>query len=291
MSTPKDPRMQDLEVFARALENVLRKLIRFLVGRISLVKLLEMIKTIYIQEAERNLKLDQPTKNVSLTRLAVLTGIDTRTLTKIRNSEQYQNPMHKTKRFLKELTPEGCVLELWSSDSRFLDSETGRPRPLNIDQGTDSFENLVNNAITSRGVTVQSLLEKLISTGAIRLSRTTNQVELIEAFFGPFKSGDAISALEVGLSFVIRQMETVFRNYNAIINGQEPFYDRIWFTNHLDPKNRVKLQTLLGSFLKNAHDGVCEILNSVEENYSSDDQLVAGVGMYYFEFLPGSDET
>jgi len=78
----------------------LRKLIRFLVGRISLRKLNEMVRTIYIQESERQLKLERPTKSVSLTRLAVLTGIDTRTLTKVRNSEQYLRPLHQAKRFL-----------------------------------------------------------------------------------------------------------------------------------------------------------------------------------------------
>ena len=121
------PRMHDLEIFARALENILRKLIRFLVGRISLVKLSEMIRTIYVQEAERKLKLERPTKSVSLTRLAVLTGIDTRTLTKVRNSEEYSGPLYKTRRFLRQMTPEGRILDVWSSDNRFLNPETGRP--------------------------------------------------------------------------------------------------------------------------------------------------------------------
>jgi hypothetical protein len=284
-----DSRMQDLETFARALENILRKLIRFLVGRISLLKLNEMVRNIYIQEAERQLKLEQPTKSVSLSKLGVLTGIDTRTLTKVRNSEEYWSPLHKTKRFLKEMTPEGCILDMWSSDSRYLDSKTGQPRPLKMSQGKNSFEQLVSEAVSSRGVTAQSLLEKLISNGAVNLIEDSNEVELVEAFFGPFKSGDAISTLEVGLSFVERQMDTVFHNYDAIIQGEEPFYDRIWFTNHLDPKNRSKLQKTLNSVLKKAHEEVREVLSSVEENFSSDDHLVAGVGMYYIELLPDSN--
>ena len=127
--------MKDLEIFARALENLLRTLIRFLVGKISLLKLSEMVRTIYIQEAERQLKLERPEKSVSLTRLAVLTGIDTRTLTKVRNNENYLGPVHKTKRFLIEMTPENCVLDLWSSDARFLDPKTGNPRLLKMSRG------------------------------------------------------------------------------------------------------------------------------------------------------------
>ena len=58
MPTSKNSRMKDLEIFARALENLLRTLIRFLVGKISLLKLSEMVRTIYIQEAERQLKIE-----------------------------------------------------------------------------------------------------------------------------------------------------------------------------------------------------------------------------------------
>ena len=43
MPSKDDAPMKDLEVFARALERVLRKLICFLVGRISLLKLNEMV--------------------------------------------------------------------------------------------------------------------------------------------------------------------------------------------------------------------------------------------------------
>jgi len=286
MPNDKEPRIQDLEVFVRAVENVLRRLIRFLVGRISLLKLNEMVRTIYIQEAERQLKSERPTKNVSLTRLAVLTGIDTRTLTKVRNSEEYWVPVHKAKRFLKEMTPEMCVLDVWSGDARFLNPKSGEPKPLKISDGSNSFEQLVNEAVSSRGITSQSLLDKLISNGAIRLTEEPNEVELVDTFFGPFRSGDAIGALDAGLSCVAHQMQTVFHNHAAVSEGKKPFYDQIWFTSRLDPKNRLKLQKTLYSVLEDAHSKVYEVLSSVEEKTISDNQLLAGVGMFYFESLP-----
>jgi len=290
MPNRKEPRVQDLEIFIRALENVLRRLIRFLVGRISLLKLNEMVRTIYIQEAERQLKLERPTKNVSLTRLAVLTGIDTRTLTKVRNSEEYWNPVHKTKRFLKDMTPEMCVLDVWSGDAKYLDPETGHPKALKVGHGENSFEQLVNDTVSARGVTAKSLLAKLRSNGAIRLTKDSNEVELVETFFGPFKSGDAIGALDAGLSCVAHQMETVFHNYDAVSKGEKPFYDRIWFTSHLDPRMRTELRKSLTSILKRAHKKAYNILSSVEEKITSQDQILAGVGMYYFESLPDPND-
>ena len=85
MPGPADERLQDAAILTRAVENVFRKLIRFLVGRISLVKLQVMIRHIYVEEAERNLKTALPGRNVPLTRLALVTGLDTRTLVQVKN--------------------------------------------------------------------------------------------------------------------------------------------------------------------------------------------------------------
>ncbi len=289
MPSGMNPRMQDLEIFARALENILRKLIRFLVGRISLLKLNEMVRTIYIQEAERQLKLERPTKSVSLTKLAVLTGIDTRTLTKVRNSEQYSGPLHKTKRFLKEMTPEGCILDMWSSDSRFLDPKTGQPRPLKMSQGKNSFEQLVNEAVTSRGVTAQSLLEKLISNGSVRLLQKTKEVELLKNIVVPKKSADALESLELGLVHTSILLDTVFHNYNAIIQEKTTFFQRGSWTHRLNPNNRVKFEKTMRSFLERIDDEARKLMLPFEENYSSDEQVTAGVGMHYFEDTSGPD--
>ena len=56
MPTVTDARFQEADLLARAVESVFRKLIRLLVGRISLVKLQEMIRFIYIEETEKKLK-------------------------------------------------------------------------------------------------------------------------------------------------------------------------------------------------------------------------------------------
>ena len=73
MPPSTDEHLQDAAILTRAVENVLRKLIRFLIGRISLVKLQEMIRFIYVEKAERKLKKERPDRNIPLTRLAILT--------------------------------------------------------------------------------------------------------------------------------------------------------------------------------------------------------------------------
>ena len=79
----------DVAILTLAVENVFRKLIRLLIGKISLKKLQEMIQVIFVEEAEANLKKERPGKNVALSTLAVITGIDTRTLTRIKSKDSY----------------------------------------------------------------------------------------------------------------------------------------------------------------------------------------------------------
>ena len=62
MPSSQDENLQDAAILTRDVENVFRKLIRFLVGRISLVKLLEMIRFIYVEEAEDNIRAENPVK-------------------------------------------------------------------------------------------------------------------------------------------------------------------------------------------------------------------------------------
>ncbi len=71
MPTSSDSRLQEADLLTRAVENVFRRLIRLLVGRITLVKLQEMIRFIYVEETEKKLRAERPGRNVALTRLAL----------------------------------------------------------------------------------------------------------------------------------------------------------------------------------------------------------------------------
>jgi hypothetical protein len=283
---PKDAQLQEVAILTRAVENVFRKLIRFLVGRISLVKLQEMISYIYVQEAESKLKIETPTRRASLTRLAVLTGIDTRTLIKITNSSEYLLPVHEGERFLKELTPESCIIELWTSDSRFLNRDSGKPNDLTISGAIDSFENLVQEVITPRGVTMASLLDRLEQNEIIKIDRDKNKVSLQEFKDAPYKHGEAVRALELGLASCVILLDTVFYNYRAIQNGQETRYQRGCWTNRLSPKKRLQFEKRLKVLLEEADDMLRNEMLVYEEKQNSQDQITAGIGMFYFEDIP-----
>jgi len=283
MPSSTTPQFQELAILTRAVENVFRKLIRFLVGRLSLVKLQEMIRIIYVQESEKKLRTEDPGKHISLTQLAVLTGLDTRTLTKVRNGEGFWKPFHEETRFLKEMTPESCVLDLWSSDARFIDPKSGHPILLDIGEGDKSFGQVVSEAVTSRGVTVQSLLKKLISNNAVRLHQSTNKVELLGKDYAPYESGDAYRALELGLISAVVLLDTVFHNFSAVSEGRATYFQRGSWTHRLNAKDKKRFQKVIQEFLKKTDDDARKIIQPFEEKFSSNEQLTAGLSMFYFE--------
>ena len=66
MTTSRKDDLGDVAILTLAVENVFRKLIRLLVGKISLKKLQDMIQVIFVEEAEAKLKKEKPGKNVPL---------------------------------------------------------------------------------------------------------------------------------------------------------------------------------------------------------------------------------
>ena len=112
MPASRDDRLDEAAILTRAVENVFRKLIRFLVGKISLVRLQEMIRYIYVEEAEKNLRAENQGKNVPLTKLALVTGLDTRTLVQVRKRLEVDTQQYR-QQFLAELTPESAIVETW----------------------------------------------------------------------------------------------------------------------------------------------------------------------------------
>ena len=105
MAALSNPALRDVATLTRAVENVFRKLIRMLIGKMSLKKLQEMIQIIFVEEAEVKLKLEAPGKNVALGDIALQTGVDTRTIKKIRTYIALSNPIHQDDMFLDGFMP------------------------------------------------------------------------------------------------------------------------------------------------------------------------------------------
>jgi hypothetical protein len=283
MNTAIKDDLGDVAILTLAVENVFRKLIRLLIGKISLKKLQEMIQVIFVEEAEASLKKERPGKNVPLSTLAVLTSIDTRTLTKIKSRESYLKPFHEEKRFLREITPECSVLDVWESNKTYRNPETGKPGVLSINGPKPSFESLISDSNSTRGVTVKSFLQRLEVSNSIVVDKVKNTVEMIDKRYTPFGSEAQTENARIGMAAVGNLVETIQHNLKAPTENSESFYQRGCWTNRLEETDRKKLRELIKNFLTETDERARKIIKPFEQNNMGRKQVTAGVSLFYFE--------
>ncbi len=277
-----DGHLREAAILTRAVENVLRKLIRLLIGRISLTRLQELIRLIFVQEAEAFVKREKPGKNVPMTKLALLTGLDTRTLGKVMEETATGTPVHESKNFLREITPECSVLDFWQVNSRYLDDD-GQPLELPIKGDVPSFESLISETLTSRGVTENSLLERLRTSKAVEITSDGKAIRMLDRRFWPFQQKDDSATLEIGLISVGNLIDTVSYNLFAQKNGEEPHFQRSTWTHRLSSSQQASLRATIRKLLTDSEVQVTEILGRFEDEEIEQDQITVGVGIYYFE--------
>jgi len=283
MPSVNDALHQEAAVLNRAVENLCRKLIRFLVGRMPLVSLQEIIRYVFVEEIENKLRRENPKKNIKLTELALLSGLDTRTLTKIRNSPRYRQPFYEESKFLRQFTPGASILDFWSSKIPYVDENTGKPKALPISGETPSFESLFSECEKTRGVTYKSLLGRLLESNAVEIDQEQNKVILVQQTYLPSDSKDKLGAIEMGFSALGNMVDTVTSNISALENGGERLYQRGAWTYRLSPQNRAEMRSALRNLMDSTDGEARKIIRSLEDAHSDPDQLTAGISMFYFE--------
>lgn len=283
MNTAIKDDLGDVAILTLAVENVFRKLIRLLIGKISLKKLQEMIQVIFVEEAEASLRKEKPGKNVALSTLAVITGMDTRTLTRIKSKESYLKPFHEEKRFLCEITPECSVLDVWESTEAYGNPATGKPMILSISGPKPSFESLISDSNSTRGVTVKSFLQRLEVSNSILVDKEKNTVQMINKRYTPFGSEAQTENARIGMAAVGNLVETVQHNLKAPTEHSDSFYQRGCWTNRLENVDREKLRKLIKNFLTKTDEKARKIIKPFEQSSPGRNQVTAGISLFYFE--------
>lgn len=263
-------------ILTLAVENVFRKLIRFLVGRISLVRLQEMIRYIYVEEAEKDLRAENPGKNVPMTRLALVTGLDTRTLVQVR-SRLEENAQQYRQQFLTELTPESAIVEAWNDQS----GGKGKGSRLSYGRSDGEFEQLVKSTISGRGITTRSIIERLLATGSIVQDERNRTVELAVDQFSPFLSEDEPSMVNAALSSLSGFLSTIEHNLKA--PKSERFFQRQIWTFRLRPGDRESFRQAMRKQMEHYKDCAEASIEPWESADYGDELVTAGAGFYYFE--------
>lgn len=283
MATIRDPALREASTLIHILELVLRKLIRLLIGKISLRKIQEMIQIIFVEEAEAKLKRKNPEENVALADLALLADTDPRTIKRVRSYTELSTPLHEDSTFLSELSPETCVLDFWQMDSKYQDPETGKPAVLNVSGPGICFETLIEDATSTNGVVIDAFLRRMAECGCIDILPGGEQVRFVNATYTSFASSDMTEGIRIGLFAVSNLLETITHNIRAPIHGNGAFYQRGCWTTRLSRQDRNKLRKMTSELLLKSDEKARELIGSYERKSPSTEHITAGVSMFYFE--------
>lgn len=278
MPAEQKQRFQEAAILTRAVENVLRKLIRFLVGRISLVRLQEMLRYIYVEEAEKNLRAENPGKNVPMTRLALITGLDTRTLVAVRRKLELDESQYRQK-FLAELTPESAIVEAWAS--RVKAGNTPNPAEMTYGAENGEFERLVRATISGRGITTQSIIERLVATRSIERDKASRTLKLVVDEFSPYLSDDEPNMVNAALSAISNLISTIEHNMDA--TPEEKFFQRQRWTFRLEPADLESFRSAMRQLLEHYKQQAEVHIEPWESENYGEGRVTAGIGLYYFE--------
>ncbi|MFN2335242.1 MAG: DUF6502 family protein [Wenzhouxiangellaceae bacterium] len=204
---------------ASAVERIMRPFIRLLVGRVSCGFLVQQVKRIYIEEARASIKQNDPEARVTKSKLAMLTGLDTRTIT---NFEETAQPAEETR--ISDLCAEAAVLDAWNSDAKYRD-ENEQPKILPILGKGSSFQTLVGSTI-GRNVTCQTVLEKLEESGNVEVV-DQNLVRMVNPFYQPIKESEGI-LIEYGSMSTSSLLDTINHNLNFETKNSRRLQQNRW---------------------------------------------------------------
>lgn len=285
MTASGEPALRDVAVLTRAAEKVFRKLIRMLIGKMSLKKLQEMIQIIFVEEAETALKQEAPGKNVALGDIALLTGVDTRTIKKIRTYIAVSNPIHQDDNFLDAFMPLFKVFDLWMNDARFFNAETGKPRALAIEGQGMTFSELVKAAIQSRGLTSQAVLKRLREIDVVEVDKQAGTV-VLKQDDNVFISKNDLDLLDVGFTAIANLAGTVSHNIAHSLDDDAKYFQRGSWNYQFAPENMDQVRKAIHKYLREADVKSRELITSLAEAQSGPGQYTAGISMFYFEEEP-----
>ena len=168
-----------------ALRRVLRPLIRLLLSHgIRFQTFCDLAKSIYIQVAEEEFKLDNKSQTDS--RISLLTGVHRRDVNRLRTESK------TTSALPLQASLSAQVLAIWSGHTAYL-NDNGEPLPLArlvSKGGQHSFEALVRSV--SKDFRARVVLDEWLSQGIASLDEQDNVHLALDAFASPQGSEEKI---------------------------------------------------------------------------------------------------
>jgi hypothetical protein len=264
-ATPQRSAETPTERAAKAVERMLRPIVRLLVGRVACIYVIDRMRRLYLEEARAWLDRTQPGQRVTRSKLAVLTGLDTRTIAAMENDPDHASLL------ADEVCAYSVVLDRWANHGDFHDDE-GRPAILVMMGPGKTFQALTARAV-GRNITVHTILDHLLESGNVALD-ADQTIRLVDPVYSPIKPSEQV-VLDAGSHSIARLAKTVGHNMDAI-SGKATRIQQDRFTARVPADRYDELEARTRALLEEHIQAMDDLLAEYEFNGTSSDRAAGG---------------
>ena len=259
----------DAASLTNAVGLVLRRIVSLMIGSVSFPALVEILKVLYVEEAEKQIKRTGAKSTKSA--LALLTGLDTRVVSVVVHKDYDINLESKN------ICPENGLLDMWANDPFFTDEKTNKPLVLPVEGRGRTFQGLVLRSI-GRNITTKTVLDRLLLSGNIKTtSGSIEKVEMLSLFYSPI-TNDRAKMTDIAFIESSRVLSAAIHNMRSDIDSRVPQQGR--WTYRLPQSRfdefREEARLLLQKQIKEGES----LLESFEDSQQKPGQLTVGIGWY-----------
>jgi hypothetical protein len=266
--------------------NLVSPLIRILMGVLTYPQFCEILKLAYVSEAEKFIKRKSRDSRITKSEVSLLTGIDSRQFPSELNFQivsENQLFLENNSEAERLLYPESYILGVWEMETNFLTPEYRKSKTIPIYGKRHSFESYVRKFYT-RGVTIQSVLGRLISSNNIQIV-DVDFVTLKNRYYIPVER-EYEDLLKIGLNHIRYLSNTVAHN---LLTGDTPkLFERCYRSHNTTNSDFSEPSRKIASIFKKQMKQSEKIILDYEEGKTKAGKNFCGVGYYYFELTENS---
>lgn len=254
----------------KALRSMFRPIVRLFTGRITGNAMVDILRTLVIEEARIELAGANPNGKVTKSRLALYTGFDTRTITAI---EQRRQDTWES----SDLCAEAAILSGWIGS--FCDPETDEPMKLPIHGPGKTFHHLVTKS-AGRNITPATALDRLERSGNVEISEDGLWVRLVNRYYVPINKDKQTfyEASAHGLDCLGRAL-----NHNLVCHPDDRWLQQERWSRRIRDDDLPELRSRLRAKVQQDIRNTEEIIDRYDSGTQTDNTVTAGVGWYYWQ--------
>jgi len=236
-----------------AAERLARIFVRMFGAFVQISVLVDMVRQAGMDYALEHSQRQRQKSRVTLTELSLITGLDTRTVKKMRERPKTVDSYY--------LCAEAAILERWSVEPAYRDPDTGEPADLPIFGADGSFQGLVVR-LAGRGVSTRTVLHRLEAAGNIE----TIDKHFVRLVSAQWRSVDAVEErfLDTGSLSMMYLANTIQSNLQYRHDDHLKRFERRAYSVQIAEQDVAKLKGDMQQLLQRQHGEMMDLLSRYE---------------------------